>query len=525
MREDIGSIVDGTFIIDWEKVIGKGYTRGLFFNCNARYRLFKGARNTKKSKDIIGYEPIMKILSNDKRNILVLRQNDVDNRQSTYENIVGCLDDLGISVGTKSDQMASFITSTQPLMITYRPTGQKIIFRGLNNPTSLNGITFSHGYLTDVYIDEAFEIESYSDFRKLDGSLRGKLPNGLSLQMTLCFNSWAKSTWLYTDFFKDRLEDDKNVLDDPNRTFMDYYNPNFIGPYGKGLYLHTSTYKINEFRDKEVYDASAMEMKAKSPSTYEVEFLGMWGNSTSQVYKGFTDKLIVPIQKIFETDERMMPKIDFIDFRIGIDTGLSNGEGKKRVVLKNENVDEKIKSATAMSLVAITSDYGKMYIIDEYFHSNVGSYSGYNTDNNQNMTEPELVTKCITTIRDWIEKYSNKTYLLRGSINVFVDSADIGFRQNLELKAREYGLYQLSFYGSTKMPVQSRVDFYSLMMDYGDLIVTDKCKNYIREVKNARRGEKGEARQDGDDHMLTAVEYGFQQMLPDLRQFKTFKVH
>ena len=222
MRDDI-FVYDskGEQAISMAKLLGKGYTRAWFTNCHCRYRLFCGARSTKKSKDIMGYEPIFKILTDPRRNILIARQNDSDNRQSTFENIWGCIIDLGL------DNV--FKISKNPLMIEYLKTGQQIIFRGLNNPTSLNGITFSHGYFTDAYIDEAFEIPSFDDFRKLDGSIRGRLPKDLFFQITMCFNAWDGDSWLNQEFFKNRLEDDYATLDRDDVTYMDYYDPDFVG--------------------------------------------------------------------------------------------------------------------------------------------------------------------------------------------------------------------------------------------------------------------------------------------------------
>ena len=55
------------------KLIGQGYGRGWYTNCHARYRLFKGARNTKKSYVMIGLEVLCKILTNQLRNIVILR--------------------------------------------------------------------------------------------------------------------------------------------------------------------------------------------------------------------------------------------------------------------------------------------------------------------------------------------------------------------------------------------------------------------------------------------------------------------
>ena len=98
---------------------------------------------------------------------------DEEERKNYYEVLKSI--DLGLE--------NAFKTSKNPLTIEYIPTGQQIIFRGLNNPTSLNSITFAHGYWTDCYIEEAFEVGSYEDFRKLDGSIRGQLPDDLFFQI------------------------------------------------------------------------------------------------------------------------------------------------------------------------------------------------------------------------------------------------------------------------------------------------------------------------------------------------------
>jgi len=516
MREDIiikdaeGNPVmtDGRESIDFSKAIGKCYGNGFFTNCHARYRVYEGARNTKKSYDMIGYEPVIKIVMCPLRNVVILRQNDVDNRQSTFEQICSAISDLGFD--------GSFIVRKTPLEIEYAPTGQKIIFRGLNNPTSLNSIKFKVGYWTDTYIEEAFEVSSYDDFRKIDGSMRGKLPPGYFFQITLCLNAWSQDTWIYAEFFQHRLEDDYARLDAPETKFMDFEDPDFIGPFGKGLYLHKSTYKCNEFRDPS-YDDSAAAMRARAPEIYKVEYLGMWGNATEAVYPEFNDSLIKPIQH-FTSDE------SYYSFAIGIDTGLSDGQGGKRIVRKGESASDRVKSATAMILGAVSADFERMCFIDEYFHSNSKAVSYFNTDGQDPMTQPQLVQKCVSTIKGWIIRYADVRMLMKGSVKVYIDCADLGFRQSLDMEAERQGLMCAQFYGSTKLPIQSRVDFHRLMMAYGDWNVCDSCKNLIRETRNSRRGERGEAREDGDDHAENAAEYAITPLLGDLRRWKTFKI-
>ena len=529
MRDDIGTInpETGLLVIDLRKMVGMGYIRGWFTNCHDRYRLFKGARNTKKSFDIIGVESIMKILSDERRNILIVRQNDVDNRQSTFANIVGKLYDMGFSVGNRMGMKASFIISTNPLQIVYQPTGQKIVFRGMNDVQSIASITFEHGSLTDIYVEEAYEIESYQDFRVLDGSLRGKV-DGITLQITLCFNAWSEATWLYEEFFRDNLEDDFKTLDDPDRTYMDKDMPNWVGPFGTGLYLHISTYKINEFRDKEVYDRSALEMRVKAPEIYRVEFLGMWGNATGATYPEFIahDKsLIVQPFNLTGKDEKGIPRMSYNDFAIGIDTGLSTGEGKKIIVKKDQDPNERVKSATTISLNAITADFSKMVTLDEWFYSRQKAYSRYNTDTQDDLDAPTLARKCVHVILGWVEKYRETPGIMRGTINIYVDSADVGFRENLDSMFKEAGIYNVRIYASTKLSIQSRVDFWRLMMGLDDYLISSSCSNTLREYKSSKKGEKGEARQDGNDHQINSIEYALTPLLSKLRQFKNFKIH
>ena len=156
MRDDIYTIQGDKKVIDLQKLFGRGYNNGLFFNFKGRYRFYVGSRSSKKSQNMLGYEVILKILSDDRRNVIMARQNDVDNRTSNFPLLLGCIEDLGLT--------KEFKTTTQPLEITYKRTGQKILFKGLNNPTSLQGLKFAHGELTDIYIDEASECENYSDF-------------------------------------------------------------------------------------------------------------------------------------------------------------------------------------------------------------------------------------------------------------------------------------------------------------------------------------------------------------------------
>ena len=247
MRNDIYFDDNGIRRFNLQKIFGRGYSNGLFFNFKGRYRFYVGSRASKKSQDMLGYEVILRILSDDRVNIVICRQNDVDNRNSTFSNIVSCIEDLGLT--------NEFLFRTQPhLEIERKATGQKIIFKGLNNPTSITSTKFAHGVLAAVYIEEAYECMNYADFLKLDGSLRTdkNTAHQIPLQITCVMNPWSPEHWIFTEFFKNRLEPDEEYME--NHKWADYKEEDFVGAFGKGLYLHQSNYSIcNIVADIHIY--------------------------------------------------------------------------------------------------------------------------------------------------------------------------------------------------------------------------------------------------------------------------------
>lgn len=478
------------------ELIGKGYTRGWWKNCKCRYRAFKGARNTKKSYDICGIEIIDKILTDERRNVVVVRETFNTHRHSTFPRLLKLINQMGLR--------EYFDIKNSEMTITYKPTGQVILFKGFDNPEKLTSIEVVYGYLTDVYVEEAFEIDDYEAWRVFDGSIRGMLPDGLFHQITFCFNAWNIDHWLYEKLFKGRLEDDVNYL--LTHKYQDYMNENEIieGGYGKGVYLHISTYKINEFRDIETYDKVMEELRERAPEIYKVEALGCWGNATESTYPEFNESLVKTRQEI--------NKMEYSCYAIGIDTGLSNGQGQIK-----SGKDVRIRSATTMQMVGITSDYSKLCCIDEFFYSNEKELV--------KKTEPQLMEEIIDKLIEWMRVYQDHRTIMKGVIPVYVDCADIGFRQGLELVAKKRGLFNVMFTGSTKIRIQTRVDFIRLIMAWGEYLISDACKNLIREIKNSRKGEKGEVREDFDDHAINSNEYAWQPLINRLRRWKTFKEH
>ena len=481
-------------------LVGKGYERGWWTNCKCRYRVFKGARSTKKSYDILGYEVLDKILSDSRRNVLMIRNTFNSHRDSTYATLKLIIEMPDLN-RPEISLKRYFKFNDSILDITYLPTGQRIMFRGFDDPQKIQSIRTSKGFLTDVYVEEAFELKSYDQWRKIDGSIRGKLPEGVFHQITFCLNPWNVGHWLNEKFFNGRFEDDFEYLD--NNDYQDYLDNNYIGDYGKGLYLHTGTYKINEFRDTDTYDVAMLNLKMNAPDIYKVEALGMWGNTQDGTYPEFSQSLVIPHGQV--------NNMRFFKYAIGIDTGLSNGEGKIK-----HGEDVKIRSATTMQLVGLTMNYDKLVCINEYFHSNENQLI--------KKTEPEIMNEIIDKLIYWRDvMYLRHPDLMKGVIPVYVDCADKGFREGLQYLARQKGLFNVAFIGSTKLRVQTRVDFARLLMAMGEFLFCETCSNLIREIKVCKQGTKGEVREDVNDHCINANEYAWASIVNFLKRWNDFK--
>ena len=129
-------------------VIGQGY--GDFWNFKGRYRVLKGSRNSKKSVTT-SLNFITQLMATPKANLLVVRKVEKTIRQSAFNQLLWAIHHLGVQ------DYWSYTVS--PLEMTYKPTGQKIFFRGFDNPMGLTSITVANGYLTWVWINTMVHIK------------------------------------------------------------------------------------------------------------------------------------------------------------------------------------------------------------------------------------------------------------------------------------------------------------------------------------------------------------------------------
>ena len=180
-------------VIRLPEVVGKGYKT--FWNFKGRYRVCKGSRASKKSKTT-ALNIIMRMMQYPEANTLVVRKVFRTLKDSCFTELKWAINRLGVQ--------AYWEIKESPLEMTYVPTGQKIYFRGLDDPLKVTSITVEIGYLCWCWIEEAYEITNEDDFNMLDESIRGAIPEetGLFKQITLTFNPWNEKHWIRKRFLE-----------------------------------------------------------------------------------------------------------------------------------------------------------------------------------------------------------------------------------------------------------------------------------------------------------------------------------
>ncbi len=181
-------------------LVGRGYAT--FWNFRGRYRVVKGSKGSKKSKTCALWY-IFHLMRYPDANLLVIRKVAETLRTTVFADLqwaIARIDQADRDAGG-GGIVHLWKATVSPLEITFLPTGQKILFRGLDDPMKLGSITVAKGVLCWMWFEEAFEITKEDDFEKLDMSLRGEVPSGLWKQITISFNPWSELHWPKKAFF------------------------------------------------------------------------------------------------------------------------------------------------------------------------------------------------------------------------------------------------------------------------------------------------------------------------------------
>ncbi|MDW8680983.1 PBSX family phage terminase large subunit [Streptococcus suis] len=232
-------------------IVGKGY--GQFWRSKNFYRVVKGGRGSKKSKTTALYY-IVAILKHNWANLLVVRRFSNTNKQSTYTDLKWAANRLNVSHLFKFNESLPEIT--------VKATGQKILFRGLDDPLKITSITVDTGLLSWLWLEEAYQVENQDKFETLVESIRGSIdvPDFFK-QITVTFNPWSERHWLKSAFF-----------DEDTRK--------------KDVFADTTTYRVNEWLDQQDIDRYE-DLWRTNPRRAAVVANGDWGVAEGLVFENY----------------------------------------------------------------------------------------------------------------------------------------------------------------------------------------------------------------------------------------------
>lgn len=285
--------------ISLREAVGGGY--GDFWHARERYRVCKGGRGSKKSKTT-ALNLICRLIEYPESSALCVRRYASTLRDSVFSDLKWAIHRLGLD--------GAFDCTVSPMQITRRGTGQKILFRGLDDGVKITSISVEKGVLCWVWIEEAYEIASEDDFNKLDLSIRGEAPPGYFKQITLTFNPWSAASWL-------------------KRRFFDAPDAN--------TFVKTTTWQCNEWLD-EADRAIFLRMQKNDPRRYRIEGEGEWGIAEGRIYENVCTKAF---------DVQALRKRSGVQAAFGLDFGYTD--------------------PTAFVAALVDSAAMRIYIFDEWY--------------------------------------------------------------------------------------------------------------------------------------------------------------
>lgn len=253
------------------RVLGKAFVdinRNLVPN---RTYIFRGGRGGLKSS-YISLKIIELIKNNPNMHACVVRKVANTLKDSVFAQIKWAIHELGLD--------EEFSDVKRPPEITYRKTGQKIYFRGADDPLKLKSIKPEFGYIGILWKEEKDQISGPEEERSINQSvLRG---GDISYDFSSYNPPKSTSAWVNREL----------LLENPNRV------------------VHESVYTDAppEWLGQKFLD-DAEHLKATNPTAYEHEYLGVPTGAGGNVFDDITVREITKEER--ERFDRVYQGVDW----------------------------------------------------------------------------------------------------------------------------------------------------------------------------------------------------------------------
>lgn len=185
--------------------------------CRGSYTHYwlKGGRGSAKSS-FISLEIILGMMTEEGANAVVLRKVGHNLRASVFEQLLWAVDALGVT--------ELWEARVSPMEMVYRPNGNKIYFRGADNPRKIKSIKFRKGHARFVWYEELDEFYGMEEIRSINQSL---MRGGQSVTVFYSYNPpKSRRNWVNTECLlprPDRLVHHSVYLDVPRQWLGDAF--------------------------------------------------------------------------------------------------------------------------------------------------------------------------------------------------------------------------------------------------------------------------------------------------------------
>ena len=126
---------------------------------------FSGGRGSLKSSTVSILVPLL-LINNPVAHALVLRKVANTIRDSVYAQYIWAIGELGMA--------AYWEAKVSPMELIYKPTGQKIMFRGADDPMKIKSIKVPFGYIAVTHFEEKDQFAGRAEIRNiLQSTMRG----------------------------------------------------------------------------------------------------------------------------------------------------------------------------------------------------------------------------------------------------------------------------------------------------------------------------------------------------------------
>ena len=272
---------------------------------------FRGGRGSCKSTTISEFILLL-LMQHRSIHVLAARKYQNTLRDSVYAQFLWSISKLGLDT--------YFKCTTSPLQITYRPTGQKIYFRGCDDPVKIKSIKTENGYIGILWLEESSEFTP-DEVRSIKQSVeRG-----------------GDKFWIIDSY-------------NPPVSARNWKNVEVATP-NPHRYLHTSDYRtvpVSWLSEAFIYEAESLRNTNKR--LYDNEYLGIATGTGLNVFDNIVERRIEPAELL--TYEWHYQGIDWGYFPDPfMYAGMSYSSGKHELYLYDELCLRKCGNEKASNLL------------------------------------------------------------------------------------------------------------------------------------------------------------------------------